>query len=130
MPRSKVIVDTKGFKRFEADLQHAIDQGLVASGHDVVAEAQQVGTTYKIGHITATARVGQPVRGVHSTTVDVFWPDYRAMWFIKGTYRRLGASRRGGGEGGNRGVKPVRFPQKAVKEVFPRIVARIAAAVR
>ena len=69
-------------------------------------------TSYKTGEIKSNTRIDVPVRGFGGWYIDITWTDFRARWFDRGTYQKLGrrlTKRSKEGVGGNRGVKPQRF---------------------
>ena len=125
MPRATIKFDDH-FKRFERDIDAGIDRGLRRAATSIRAAAAKQPTRYQIrGIMHDTSTTGVQQRG-RFRSIFIYWNDFRAWWFEKGTERRLGAARsRRKHVEGNRGVKAGHYARKGLREVFPHVVELI-----
>lgn len=127
MPRATIKI-TDNFKRYGKDVERGLERGLRRSASDVEREATHTPTNYNIRQVMSDTHKTDVTRGRRGPEIRVYWDDFLAYFFEKGTYARKGAARssRAKSVEGNRGVKPVRFGQKALKRAFPKMIANIS----
>ena len=112
------------WREYRQDLGEATARSMVYAAGLGVAACRSKPSRYNIGKIQETTRVDVPVRVPGGWIIDIHWTDFRARWFDRGTYEKLGGSKqleegqvRGRGKAGryqyhtvhNRGIAPQRF---------------------
>jgi hypothetical protein len=122
VPRATVYV-TDNFARNREQWEREIQQALVETGRLVTNAIHGAHSQYNISPVAARTVLSPVGRARRGFDLNVIVSDFRALWFEKGTYRKLGAggprSRAGGG---NRGMKPQRFMRNALRAVWPRVL--------
>lgn len=137
------------FRRYERELEDAQKRALKAGAQATATAAAAVSTGYRIQAIMSNTDVSNPQPSRRGFAVRVRWPDFRALWFEKGTLQRRRTKlkestvkRRATASGQARlahvgeseGVKAVRFMQKGLragKAVFySRLLAEVGRAGR
>lgn len=112
------------WRQYRGDLEQGTVRSMAAAAGIAIAAAHAKPSRYRIDQIKNNTTVDVPIRVAGGWVIDIRWPDFRARWFDRGTYEKLGGSARlengqvrGRGKAGryqyhgveNRGVKPQRF---------------------
>lgn len=118
----KIIIDNR-FHTYQAELDRAIVKSLGQAAGVGITAGRAKPTRYNLRDIQDKVALTPPIRIPGGWMIQFKWEDFRAHFFEKGTYQKLGrvltARSRAGGEG-NRGVRPQRFVAAA------RRAARVA----
>lgn len=124
---SRVVLENR-FAQHEAQMKRAFRQGLAAGAALAARRAESVPTTYRIEQIMRT-RPLPVLETPNGFQTGIEAPDFRSLFFEKGTRGKKGAAKRSHAQKveGGRGVKPVRFLKKGLKEtapLFPDLIKR------
>jgi hypothetical protein len=139
MARSQVIVDNR-WRQYRAELDREIERSMGQAAGVALAAGIAKPSRYAIDSIQHNARIEPARRIPGGWQIVIRWPDFRAVFFDKGTYAKLGGrarlqdgQRRGRTKAthyqwtkvGNRGVKPQRFTLTAKKAGLVALVAAL-----
>jgi len=107
----KVKIDDR-WAQYRHGLEQETAKALMEAARVGAAAARAKPSRYNIASIKDRNRVDIPTRHPRGWYIDIRWTDFRARFFEKGTYQKLGrrvSARSRAGVEGNRGVKPQRF---------------------
>lgn len=127
MSRATVHVE-EHFKAYGDELAGGIRTGLKRSALALRADAPRQPTAYHIKKIMSNTSQSGVYRTGRGWEIKVYWDDFRALFFERGTYARKGATKSARVRANRRsaglqsGVKPVRYIRKSLNHVFPRMV--------
>jgi hypothetical protein len=127
MARSQVIVDNR-WRQYRAELEREIERSLGQAAGVALAAGVAKPSRYAIDAIQHNVRVEPAHRISGGWQIVIRWPDFRAEFFDRGTYQKLGrrlTARSKAGAGGNRGVKPQRFTLAAKKAGRVALIAAL-----
>lgn len=124
----KVIIDDH-WRSMRGEMNREIRRSLGQAAGVAVAAGRAKPSRYNTARIQSDIDVSPVVPTLKGQTIEIRWKDWRANFFDKGTYAKLGAAarlleggyRRGAGKKGryqytkvgNRGVKPIMFTAAA-----------------
>ena len=107
----KVQIDDR-WGAYRNDLEQGVARALLRAGAVGMDAGRAKSSRYNISRIQGAVKVDVPVRHPRGWYIDITWTDFRARFFDKGTYQKLGrilSARSKQGGTGNRGVRPGRF---------------------
>jgi hypothetical protein len=127
--RAKAVVKIDDrFAEFGRDTERAVVRSLGEAAAVAIGAGRAKPSRYDIPNVQNQTKVLPPIRIPGGWLLAIVWTDFRAHWFDKGTYQKLGGrgarSRFGrqtkqwlasGPEGheGNRGIKPINWTRTA-----------------
>lgn len=113
--KGKITVDDR-WGRYRQELGREVAASLLEAAGAGAAAARAKPSRYNIADIE-NPRHDVPLRlPGGGWVIDIRWDDFRARWFDKGTYQKLGrvaSVRSKPGAAGSRGVRPARFMARA-----------------